>query len=293
MVSSGHPAPATDVDPPPTPARISTLTLGDLTPDRAWHRPALITADHLILVTGGLGSLEVDFRPLTCRPGTLLRLHPGQALRSADDLDAVVVRWAPDALHGLDVDTDPLPAHTQLTGEDEEAVIAEVSQLVVDCRRYRGTPTGERLLRHQVAVLLLRLVLTVGDPATGPETRTFRRLRHEVERHYRHTRRVEDYADRLGCSVRTLTRACLAVTGRSAKQIVDERVALQARRLLAATDEPIAAIGRHLGFPEPTNFGRFFSREVGVSPGVFRATGGRVAPARIVRPRPPHWTDRA
>ncbi|WDZ87733.1 AraC family transcriptional regulator [Micromonospora cathayae] len=270
------------------------ITLGDLSTDPSWRRPVLVPADHLVLVTGGHGTLEVDFQPLACRPGSLLRIRPGQAVRRVDPLDAHVVRWAAGSLHGLDLPPDPVPTLTQLNGEDEEAVVTEVSQLVVDYRRYgRGSPAGERLLRHQLAVLLLRLALTATPPATGTEIRTFRRLCQEVERHYRRTRRVEDYADRLGCSVRTLTRACLAVTGRSAKQVVDERVALQARRLLAATDEPIAGIGRHLGFPEPTNFGRFFSREAGLSPGAFRATGGRVAPARIPRPRPPHWTDRA
>lgn len=293
MVSSGHLIPATGSGPPPGATGIHTITLGDLDADPAWRRPVLLPADHLVLVTGGHGTIEVDFRPLACRPGSLLRLRPGQALRRADGLDAHVVCWSAETLHGLDVHPDTAPTHTELTGEDEEAVVAEVSQLVVDCRRYRGDPAGERLLRHQLAVLLLRLALTAIPPCPGTESRTFRRLCREVERHYRHTRRVEDYADRLGCSVRTLTRACLAATGRSAKQVIDERVALQARRLLAATNEPIAGIGRHLGFPEPTNFGRFFSREVGLSPGAFRATGGRVAPARIVRPRPPHWTDRA
>lgn len=77
------------------------------------------------------------------------------------------------------------------------------------------------------------------------------------------------------------------MTGRSAKQVIDERVALQACRLLAATDEPIARIGRRLGFPEPTNFGRFFTREVGASPGAFRAARDRPAPVRMVRPRQP------
>jgi AraC-like DNA-binding protein len=53
--------------------------------------------------------------------------------------------------------------------------------------------------------------------------------------------------------------------------VVDDRVALQARRLLACTAMSVAEVGRHLGFPEPTNFGRFFHREVGTSPGQFRA----------------------
>jgi AraC-like DNA-binding protein len=95
-------------------------------------------------------------------------------------------------------------------------------------------------------------------------------FRKEIEDSFAVTRRVEDYAERLGCSVRTLTRACLAVTGRSAKQVIDDRVTLEAKRLLAYSDLPVAAIGHQLGFSEPTNFGRFFARETGVTPGEFR-----------------------
>jgi AraC-like DNA-binding protein len=82
---------------------------------------------------------------------------------------------------------------------------------------------------------------------------------------------VEEYADRLGCSVRTLTRACVAAGGRGAKQLIDDRVVLEAKRLLATTQLPVAAIGEELGFPEATNFGRFFAREAGRPPGEFRA----------------------
>jgi AraC-like DNA-binding protein len=290
MVSSGQLSPAPLGTRATTPAEIDTLTLGDLASDPGWPRPVLLDRDLLVLTTGGHGIAELDFRALPCRPGTLLRVRAGQVLRCAGpQLDATVVRWEADALHGLDVDPDAAPAWLQLAGEDEDAVISEVSQLAVDCQRHRGTVAARGLLRHQLAVLLLRLSLLPEHPrpAPGAEADTFHRLCREIERGYQHTRRVEDYAERLGCSVRTLTRACLAVTGRSAKQVVDERVALQASRLLAATDEPIAQIGRRLGFSEPTNFGRFFTREVGMSPGAFRAAREQPAPARVVRPRPP------
>ena len=294
MVTTGQPSPATRTGPPePRPGADEILTgaLDDLAAEPGWPRPVLLDRDVLILVTHGHGTAELDFRPVPCRPGTLLRAYPGQVLRCVGaQLDATVVSWRPDALAGLDVDPDAVPAHRQLAGEDEDAVISEVSQLAVDAERHAMVPPAAALLRHQLAVLLLRLSL-LPHPENGAapraETDTFRRLCREVERGYRHTRRVEDYAAQLGCSVRTLTRACLAVTGRSAKQVIDERVALQACRLLAATDESIARIGRDLGFPEPTNFGRFFTREVGVSPGTFRAERERPLPVRLVRPRPP------
>ncbi|MEH1098869.1 helix-turn-helix transcriptional regulator [Micromonospora sp. CPCC 205561] len=290
MVPSGQLSPAPPGNPPAAPAEIDTVCLGDLASDPGWRRPVLLERDLLVLITGGHGTAELDFRALPARPGTLLRVRAGQVLRcSGPQLDATVVRWDAAALAGLDVDPDAVPARFQLAGEDEDAVINEVSQLAVDCQRHHGVAAARGLLRHQLAVLLLRLSLLPGRPdtATPAEAATFHRLCREVERGYQHTRRVEDYATRLGCSVRTLTRACLSVTGRSAKQVVDDRVALQASRLLAATDEPIARIGRRLGFSEPTNFGRFFTREVGVSPGAFRAAREQPVPGALVRPRPP------
>jgi len=287
MVST-DPSPAPSIGTAsPVPDEISTFALADLAGDPGWRRPVFVERELLILTTRGHGDAELDFHLLPCRPGTLLRVRAGQVLRCVGtQFDATVVGWTAEALHGLAVDPDAPQAWRQLAGEDEDAVINEVSQLAVDCQRHGGAPAGRALLRHQLAVLLLRLTLP-GLARSGhrPEVETFQRFGREVEHGYQLTRRVEDYAAALGCSVRTLTRACLAVTGRSAKQVIDERVALQAARLLAASDEPIAQIGRQLGFSEPTNFGRFFTREIGVSPGAFRATRDQPATGRVVRPR--------
>ncbi|MBU2666307.1 helix-turn-helix transcriptional regulator [Actinoplanes bogorensis] len=224
----------------------------------------------LLLATAGHGTVEVDFFGHSCRPGTLLWIQPGQALRvGRNGLIASVVTFEPrlQPQEG----GNPWQNRWQLRGEDEDAVISEFTQLAVDCERHPPGPVAGDLLRHQLHVLLLRLsLLSEGEPA-GPESRTYARFRSLLEAGHPHSRRVEDYAEELGCSVRTLTRACLSVTGRTAKQVVDDRVSLEARRLLACTDLSVAEVGRHLGFPEPTNFGRFFHREAGMSPGQFRS----------------------
>jgi AraC-like DNA-binding protein len=290
MVYSGHcPDGAARSAPTPGWAGVSTITLRELTPELAYQRPLLLDHHLLLMVTVGHGTHDIDFRTQQCRPGTLIWARPGQVIRYGGQagLDAIIVCWDPDVLDGLGGPIAPPsePASWQLAGEDEDAVINEVSQLVVDCQRHRSGAGAADLLRHQLAVLLLRLALlpAADRPAGTAEVATFQRLAQEVERGYARSRRVEGYAVRLDCSVRTLTRACLAVTGRSAKQVIDDRVALQAMRLLAATDAPIADIGRRLGFPEPTNFGRFFQREIGRSPGAFRHTSRQLVPGQ----RPP------
>ena len=70
--------------------------------------------------------------------------------------------------------------------------------------------------------------------------------------------------------MKTFTRACLAATGQPVKQIIDSRAALEAQRLLAHTDHPVATIARRLGFSEPASFGKFLTRHAGATPGEFR-----------------------
>jgi AraC-like DNA-binding protein len=147
-------------------------------------------------------------------------------------------------------------------------------------RLVAGEDIALEVLRHQLAALLLRLGRL--EPEGGPgmaaaDSEILVRFRREVDQNFARSRQVEEYAKALSCSVRTLTRASLSATGRTAKQLVDDRVALEAKRLLAESDLAVAQVGARLGFAEPTNFGRFFTRTVGVSPGLFREQSRRAA----------------
>jgi AraC-like DNA-binding protein len=57
----------------------------------------------------------------------------------------------------------------------------------------------------------------------------------------------------------------------SAKAFLTQRIVLEARRLLVHSTAAVGTISDELGFDEPTNFVKFFRRETGVTPGVFRA----------------------
>ena len=298
MLDLGHRPPGSaPVPPAPSWAGVGTSALRETGFARPQPAPRQLPYHLMALTTAGHGTVEVDFVTQTCRPGTLLWIRPGQALRFGGQpgLDAALVSWdrallAPDQVAGVGVDDPFGPSRWQLAGEDEDAVISEFSQLAVDSERHSSGAIAAALLRHELAVLLLRIALLPPadlPAATSAESRTYVRFRRALEEKYPHTRRVEDYAAALGCSVRTLTRASLAVTARTAKQAVDDRVALEARRLLACTSLSVAEIGRRLGFGEATNFGRFFHREAGMSPGAFRAETVRDLGPRVPFPRTP------
>ncbi|WP_238782687.1 AraC family transcriptional regulator [Streptomyces monomycini] len=99
---------------------------------------------------------------------------------------------------------------------------------------------------------------------------TFLRFRDAVERGFTRSRRVEDYARALGYSPRTLSRATAAATGVGAKEFIDRRVVLEAKRLLAHGDQTAARIAVRLGFADAANFAKFFQHRTGSTPISFR-----------------------
>lgn len=268
MDSAHHPRRATP--------GLVTMRLSDL-PAPAARRPRRMTSHMLVLVTAGRATFAVDFEVYPCRPGGLLWMRPGQVVTFPPPrLDATLVLFEHDFLpEGAVPTVRPESVYWQPAGEDEEAIVDSVSQLEIDLGRLgAGETIPLELLQHELAALLLRVSLlpSTKEPAESASAEVFDRFRREIEARFTATHQVDDYATALGCSVRTLTRASLATTGRTAKQLIDDRVALEAKRLLAHSDLPVSAIARRLGFGEPTNFGRFFARTCGQSPGRFRAS---------------------
>jgi AraC-like DNA-binding protein len=81
---------------------------------------------------------------------------------------------------------------------------------------------------------------------------------------------VEHYARALGYSTRTLSRVTRAAAGQTPKQMIQERLALEAGRLLAHSTQPVSAIAAQLGFRDASNFATFFTRQMGTTPTQFR-----------------------
>lgn len=232
----------------------------------------------ITLITEGQDDHTVDFVTYGCRPGTLLWVRPGQ-----------VQRFVPSTLQGVHLRfAASFPLRTSRTerlltpwagpvwrqlGMDAEysALSASLGRLATEYAQ-PAEEVSREILQHLLAATLLEIDRLL-DRGTGEAQRgsgVYTRFCAELETSYATVHRAEDYSRRLGYTVKTLTRACLAATGQPVKQVIDARIALQAQRLLAHTDDPVSSIARALGFSEPTNFSKFFTRLTGTAPGDFR-----------------------
>lgn len=91
-----------------------------------------------------------------------------------------------------------------------------------------------------------------------------------VQKHFKQQRSLEFYADKLCFTSKHLSASVKSCTGKSARHWIDDYVILEAKRLLKSTDMPVQQISDELNFPSQSFFGKYFKREVGVSPKQYR-----------------------
>lgn len=229
----------------------------------------------LAVVERGCGSVAVDFVEHELRPRTAVLIGPGVVHRWIDitDLTGDVVLFVPTAPMGTARALAAAPA-TASCWRVPDAAWPLVAAGVRHLERELGPPSPRRDGPDEVANLLLSAVLVRSAPpsrgSTGRYSDVFDRFRAAVEHSFREHHDVVHYARALGYDPRTLSRAAHAATGTSAKDHLDERIVLEAKRLLAHDRLPPGRCADRLGFSDAANFSAFFLRRTGMRPGAWQ-----------------------
>lgn len=93
-----------------------------------------------------------------------------------------------------------------------------------------------------------------------------------VEQNFKTKHKVADYANLLFKSPKTLSNLFKKIGDKSPLKIINERIILEAKRLLLHSDKNAEEIAYELGYTEPAHFSKFFKTQVGVPPSNFKKT---------------------
>jgi AraC family transcriptional regulator, transcriptional activator of pobA len=132
------------------------------------------------------------------------------------------------------------------------------------------SPVCTWLAASVLAVLAHSINAETAELASGPDLNLLRRFRALIEANYLKHWPVRRYARQLDLSETSLNRSCNTVCGSTAFYLIQQRLALEARRRLLFVANPVHGICAELGFKDPAYFSRFFRRHCGMSPNEFR-----------------------
>jgi len=91
-----------------------------------------------------------------------------------------------------------------------------------------------------------------------------------IDEFFREEKFVAFYADKLHISANYLNILCKKNLKVSATQLIQQRVATEAKRLLQTTDHSVKEIAFELGFTDHAYFSNFFKSQTGMAPSLFR-----------------------
>lgn len=257
--------------------------LADGLPDQP-HRHAYFT---VIWALEASGIHRIDFEDYPIGPNTLFFISPGQIhqlIPSGPPMgwvlnfsEAFLVQNAIPRHFITDLNLFRPSGSTAalLPDADQSRQLKQVIELLEECQ--------QNALPHKMEAMgaLLKLFLLFANAACTlpPDQHTqqtqagmtiLRDFKSLVEQHFRQAHKVGFYAETLAVTSDYLNKTVKALTGQTAKAYIQNRIVLEAKRMLHFSDFSAKAISYRLGFEEPAHFSAFFKNCTGQSPTAFK-----------------------
>lgn len=130
---------------------------------------------------------------------------------------------------------------------------------------YNSNDADGGILKSYLTILLLKCVKLFDMQHPGWQedaSGTYNSFRALVEEGYRTQKQPGYYADKLKITERKLNEICKKATGLTVGDYINNRVVLEAKRLLCNSPLTVKEVAFYLGFTDPSYFNRFFKRNM-------------------------------
>ena len=238
----------------------------------------------LLFFTKAQGNHEIDFGHYPVKPNSVHFVSPGQIHKlHLKKNNGYVVCFTEDfvSLKSKERLAESFPYYNNANYPVlhlNKQLSVELQELVksIHQEHSKGGANSSDICRSYLNIILLKLKICFDETYESgkkdgsdkhQKVTQFKRL---INEDYLSHKTVSDYAEDLFVSPNYLNALCKKQEGKTATQLIQERILLEAKRLLYATDMHIKEISYYLKFDDVPYFNRFFKKQTKVTPNEYR-----------------------
>lgn len=246
-----------------------------------------------LLCFGGKMTMEVNLSPVILKSNSVAIIRPDSFIDVKniewEKLDCYVLLISRNFLRDINFDLNilgaipvPISSATSSVVHDisleETKLLKEYYDILHHNTRNSDSLYSKSIARCVIAALTYQLI-QIFTRQVYPDMVERSRSRRSVyvhdfielvHEHHRRERSVSFYAEKLFISPKYLSLIVKEALGRSAADIIDDYVILEAKNMLRFSDRNIQQVSYDLNFPNQSSFGKYFKHLVGMSPSEYQ-----------------------
>ncbi len=144
-------------------------------------------------------------------------------------------------------------------------------------REYKSREDGyQEVIKLNLDIFFIEFVRQSPDPravvttAASYTQERFEEFMELLDKHIATQKQVSKYTEMMSLSAYQLNEITKSSIGKTASDLINEHIILEAKRYLLATPNQVKDIADLLGYEDPSYFIRFFKKHTGFSPDAFR-----------------------
>lgn len=251
----------------------------------------IITTNHkinfyvLFLVTKDSGIHTIDYKDFYYSKGTILAIRKNQIQRFyVNKSQGYLLFFKEDFLNRYLNDNEVsktiqvfnellISPKTQLNDKGFKTVFQVVQQIDDEFLNISDEYSNKiiRSLLH-ILITLIHRIKSKGynKVELNNYLKEFIKFQNLIEKEYYKTKKVADYASKMGFSAKKLNTIVNYITNKSVKAFIDEVVIIKAKKDLLHSNMSVKEVAFKLGFKDPANFYKYFKKHTKYTPEAYK-----------------------
>lgn len=244
----------------------------------------------IILIERGNIQLKIDLDSYQLSPQTAICLSPYQPflMTSNEEIIGYVLHFHPDFFctyrHQNEIETEGVLFNN--FSSEPFFQVSNSSKLIDHILSMNSEIQENRIGINEVIISSLKIFLInlirekqdatklLNTSKVNEKRIVMQRLVDSIEENFRSIHTAGEYAQLLYTTPQQLNKVVKTRCNISLSQLIANRIIIEAKRELYLTSKPVKIISNELGYTDEFYFSRFFKKQVGVSPKIYRSTVG-------------------